>query len=105
MEKPYTKVEDIGKPLVPKQAPPYRRKDKGEEGILSWINQQKHAYLIKIMIVVMIVLSFLGGMLWAFSYVMDGFNKGGVKESDSRLAGLLYGLVAKTAITPLVPAI
>jgi len=77
MEKPYTKVEDIGKPILPKPAPPYRRKDKGEGGILSWINQQKHAYFIKIMIVVMIVLMFLGGMLLAFSFMMDGFSKGG----------------------------
>lgn len=98
VETEYMRPEDIGKPLPVTKPPVYRPPKK--ENIITWIDSQKQAKLIRILFVVCLVLLFIGTMLWGFSYVRSGYIEGGVVESESRLAHFMGGLTVKAAFAP-----
>lgn len=97
----YMNPSQIGAPLLSKPPPSWRPKKK--QSIIDWINEQKHAKLLRILIVVCIGMLFVGFMLWGISHVMQGYATGGTKESDSRLAHFLGSLTLKFASVPVSP--
>lgn len=84
------------------QHPPPYKPDK-KQNILSWIDGYKHAKLIRALIIVCIILLCIGLILWLFSYIMQGYNEGGVTESDNRMQHILSGLFLKLSTIPLFP--
>lgn len=97
----YMSPSEIGAPLLRKPPPTWRPKKK--QNILAWIDEQKHAKLLKILFVIVIVLTVIGTLLWGFSYVIQGFAEGGTVESDNRIAHFMGGLALKLASVPITP--
>lgn len=74
-----------------------------KEDLFSWIDRQKNARLIRILIVIMMVLSFLAGILWLFLSMLKAYSRGGVGESDKILRNFAAMSVIKTVLTPVFP--
>lgn len=100
MDIPYTNAKDLGRPLPVIEVPKYVKK---KEDIISWIDKQKNAKLIKILIAIMLVLMFIASMMYLGIAMYKAYLRGGVQESDKVLTFFATTSVLKTALTPILP--
>lgn len=70
---------------------------------LDIIQGNRHKYFILFLIFVSFILSFVAFGIFIIHYLQDGFNKGGVALSNSRLQYILEATAIKSLLTPVLP--